>query len=324
MSSQNQLIEKASPRYQLGCGVVCKQQKLILHYREACYDLSALLQDSQVKKELSLESFRNPQSLLQMVYEWSFWGTKVPQVVELVLESQQLDILPAELDRTAIRWLSPLTYPRKLICIGANYLDHLTEMGVKELPHYPYSFLKPATTTLVGAGTLVSLPEQAKMVDWEVELAVIIGRKTHLVRGEEAMACVAGYSVLNDLSARDWIEESPPIGVDWVMQKGFDGFTPMGPFFTPAEFVSNPQNLSLTLSVNGEVKQDSNTANMIFSVQEVVEHLSAIMTLEPGDVIATGTPAGVGYAKKPREFLKPADHVKAEIEGLGVLETPIG
>ena len=137
------------------------------------------------------------------------------------------------------------------------------------------------------------------------------------------MASIAGYSILNDISARDWVptEERSYFGLDWVMLKGFDGAAPMGPFITPAEFVQAPQALTLTLAVNGQVKQHSNTASMVFSIQEIIEHLTTIMTLEPGDIIATGTPSGVGYGRKPPEFLRPGDRLVAEIEGLGRLET---
>ena len=214
-------------------------------------------------------------------------------------------------------------YPNKLICLGANYNDHNTEMDNTKPLKFPYCFLKPPTTTLVGSGEIVHLPEYAKMIDWEVELAVVIGQKVRHVRGEAAMASIAGYSILNDISARDWVpkEEHSYFGLDWVMSKDFDGAAPMGPFITPAEFVQAPQALTLTLAVNGQVKQHSNTASMVFSIQEIIEHLTTIMTLEPGDVIATGTPSGVGYGRKPPEFLRPGDRMVAEIEGLGRLET---
>ncbi|MEM7345070.1 MAG: fumarylacetoacetate hydrolase family protein, partial [Chloroflexota bacterium] len=177
------------------------------------------------------------------------------------------------------------------------------------------------TTTLVGSEVEVQIPTQSTMVDWEAELAIVIGQRCRQVRGEAALAAVAGYSIINDLSARDWIASAPPVGIDWIMQKAFDGFCPMGPFITPAEFVTDPDNLQLSLTVNGVLKQDSNTANLVFSVQQMVEHLASIMTLEPGDVIATGTPAGVGYSRKPQEFLKPGDEMIVEIEGLGQLVT---
>lgn len=139
------------------------------------------------------------------------------------------------------------------------------------------------------------------------------------------MASIAGYSVLNDISVRDWVakEEQSFMGLDWVMLKGFDKSAPMGPLITPAEFVADPQRLALTLSVNGREKQHANTASMVFSVQEIVEHLAMVMTLEPGDVIATGTPSGVGYGRRPQEFLRSGDVMVAEIEGLGRLETHV-
>lgn len=135
--------------------------------------------------------------------------------------------------------MPPLARPPKLICIGTNYADHIAEMGVHDVPRFPYAFLKPATS-LAGSGATVTLPRQARMVDWEAELAVVIGRRVRGVRGAAAMAAVAGYSVLNDVSARDWIADRPSLGIDWIMQKAFDGFAPMGPFITPAAFVPAP------------------------------------------------------------------------------------
>ncbi len=198
-------------------------------------------------------------------------------------------------------------------------------MGNTTRSKFPYSFLKPPKTTLIGSGEPFTLPEYARMIDWEVELAVVIGKRAHLVMGAEAMSCIAGYSVFNDISVRDWVapEELSFMGLDWVMLKGFDKSAPMGPFITPAEFVEDPQRLTLTLAVNGQEKQHANTAKMVFSVQEIVEHLAMVMTLEPGDVIATGTPSGVGYGRKPREFLRSGDVMVAEIEGLGRLETRV-
>lgn len=224
------------------------------------------------------------------------------------------------LDEAGLAWLPPIARPPKLICIGTNYTDHIAEMAVPDMPRFPYAFLKP-TTTLAGSGATVALPKQARMVDWEAELAVVIGRRVRDVRGETATGAVAGYAVLNDLSARDWIADRPSLGIDWVMQKAHDGFAPMGPFITPAEFVPDPQSLSMRLTVNGQVMQDSNTSRMVFGVREIIEHLAGIMPLEPGDVIATGTPAGVGYGRTPRVFLKPGDLVAVTIERLGHLET---
>jgi len=264
-----------------------------------------------------------PASLLELVEDWSYWNKKIAQVVHALFANRSEQAFSGSLVKEELQWLAPLLYPRKLICIGTNYRDHIAEMGITKLPKYPYSFFKPATTTLIGSGTALHIPEQAKQVDWEAELAVIIGQEAYHVRGEDALACVAGYSILNDVSARDWIAEAPPVGIDWIMQKAFDGFAPMGPLITPAAFVPDPQHLSIILTVNGQIKQNSTTANMVFSVLEIIEHLTSIMTLEPGDVIATGTPAGVGYGKKPPEYLRAGDTMIVEIESLGQLETPM-
>lgn len=158
----------------------------------------------------------------------------------------------------------------------------------------------------------------ARMVDWEVELAVVIARRVRHVRGTAALECIAGYSILNDISARDWLANPSFMGFDWVMHKGFDGFAPMGPFITPAAFVPDPQALTMKLTVNGQVKQNASTALMAFSVQEIIEHLAAIMTLEPGDVIATSTPMGVGYGRRPQEFLQVGDHRSRRSRAWGV------
>lgn len=316
--SQNSMI-----RYQLGTALVTGKQSILLASQEQFFDLQSLLRSAKAHMSPSLEVRELPASLLELVEEWTYWNEKLTQVVNILFADGAAQGVAGALRQDELHWLAPLLYPRKLICIGANYQDHVAEMGNSTPPKYPYSFLKPATTTLIGSGTAIQLPEEAKQVDWEAELAVVIGQKVRHVRGEDAMACIAGYSLLNDISARDWIAEAPSLGIDWVMQKAFDGFAPMGPLITPAAFVPDPQQLSITLTVNGQVKQHSTTANMIFSVREILEHLSSIMTLEPGDVIATGTPAGVGYGKKPPEYLRAGDTMIVEIESLGQLETPI-
>ncbi len=310
-------------KYQLGTALVSGKQSIILAFQGKFFDLQSLVQNAKAHSTLALDVRELSTSLLALIEEWSYWNEKLAQVVNAVFVDGGAEEISGALRQDELQWLAPLLYPRKLICIGTNYRDHIAEMGVQKMPKYPYSFLKPATTTLIGSGTPLQLPEMAKQVDWEAELAVVIGQRARHVRKEDAMAYVAGYSLLNDVSARDWIAEAPPVGIDWVMQKAFDGFAPMGPLITPAAFVADPQQLSITLTVNGQVKQNSTTANMVFSVREIIEHLTAIMTLEPGDVIATGTPAGVGYGKKPPEYLHSGDRMVVEIEGLGQLETSI-
>ena len=228
--------------------------------------------------------------------------------------------------------LAPLLYPTALFCAGANYWDHLEEMaragaaGPKlEGPYIrppraaePWFFVKTAAHSVIGPGAPVHLPKFSKMVDWEVEIGVVIGRAMRNLSVERAMDAVAGYTIVNDLSARDFIKrEGSPFVFDWVGQKCFDGSAPMGPYITPAEFVPPPENIPLKLWINGKIKQDSNSNLMVHSIREQIAYLSRHVTLRPGDVIATGTPAGVGFARK--EFLKPGDEIKIEIAGCGTL-----
>ncbi len=309
-------------KYQIGSGLISGKERIILHVQGKYIDVVTVLSDTRLTEALSLPQ-EKPASLMQMMQHWPYWRTKLSIIVEYWFDCPEQARQQSQLEADEIRWLPPLMYPNKLICLGANYNDHNAEMDNTQPPRFPYCFLKPPTTTLVGSGEIVLLPEYAKMIDWEVELAVVIGQKVRNAHGEAAMASIAGYSIVNDISARDWVpkEERSYLGLDWIMLKGFDGAAPMGPFITPAEFVQAPQALTLTLAVNGQVKQHSNTASMVFSIQEIIEHLTTIMTLEPGDIIATGTPSGVGYGRKPPEFLRPGDRMVAEIEGLGRLET---
>ena len=212
-------------------------------------------------------------------------------------------------------WEPPLM-PAKLICIGANYADHNAEMLGEVISAYPSAFLTPPTTTLLGAGRPAPLPTHARDIDYEVELCVVIGRRARSVPRSEALAHVFGYAVLNDLSARDWVRTPSLLGLDWIMLKGFDASAPMGPLITPARFAGNPDDLAIRLWVNDELRQDSRTSEMVFDTAALIAHLSTVMTLEPGDLIATGTPSGVGP-------ILPGDVVEATIEGIGSLRNPV-
>ena len=310
-------------KYQIGSGLVAGRERIVVYAQETYIDLLTALQDTGFREAVSAGGCELPASLLEMIQGWSFWQERLPRALDYWFV--QREHVGGELRQEEIQRRPPMMYPDKLICLGANYSDHNAEMGNTTRSKFPYSFLKPPKTTLIGSGAAFTLPGYARMIDWEVELTVVIGKRVYGVRGEEAMASIAGYSVLNDISVRDWVakEEQSFMGLDWVMLKGFDKSAPMGPLITPAEFVADPQRLALTLSVNGREKQHANTASMVFSVQEIVEHLAMVMTLEPGDVIATGTPSGVGYGRRPQEFLRSGDVMVAEIEGLGRLETHV-
>ena len=230
------------------------------------------------------------------------------------------------------RLLAPVLYPGTIYCAGANYTDHMAEMAraqgqppgptMKELGEKPWHFVKTSKSSVVGPGARVKLPVYSQMVDWEVELAAVMGKVARDVPVEPALAHVAGYTIANDLSARDVMrrDKNPatsPFHYDWLSQKCFDGSCPLGPWIVPAHELPDPQKLGLKLWVNDTLMQDSNTSRMIFDTAEQIAMLSSRVTLQPGDLVLTGTPAGVGMPR--RMFLKAGDTVKLAIEGIGEL-----
>lgn len=255
--------------------------------------------------------------LIDLVSDWSRAKAALDRAAEQV---------KAE-DRIASHsgFLAPLMYPGKVLCAGANYYDHLKEMGVpdtrKEAQRL-FFFFKPPRNAVVGEGATVHMPIGTKAFDWEIELAAVIGKKARAVKAADALSHIAGYTVAIDFSARDHNRAPETFyKLDWVAGKAHDTCCPMGPRFVPASAIADPQNIGLKLSVNGAIKQDGRTADMIFSIAEQIEILSNIMTLDPGDVLLTGTPAGVGAPKQT--FLSVGDKVDAEIEGIGKLSVTI-
>lgn len=222
--------------------------------------------------------------------------------------------------------LTPLQYPGKVLCTGANYYDHLVEMGVQDVRKEAqrlFYFFKPPRNALVGPGSIVAMPLGTTMFDWEVELALVIGRRSKRLTLDNALDAVAAYTIAIDFSARDFNHAPDTFyKLDWVAGKAQDTCCPLGPWLVPAEFISDPHDLALQLSVNGDIKQDARTSGMVFDIREQLVNLSNIMTLDPGDVLLTGTPAGVGFPK--RSFLHVGDRVEARIEGIGVLAVTIG
>lgn len=216
--------------------------------------------------------------------------------------------------------------PEKILCVGANYHDHVAEMAgpagitVTNDP-FPFGFLKPASA-LAASGQTVTLPNYAQRVDWEAELALVIG-DGRLARGPRPLEAVFGYTILNDLSVRDFLPFPHALGLDAVVAKGWDGAAPLGPWITPAEGVPDPSDLPVRLLVNGDVMQDSSTAQLIFGIEEIVAHYGRVLTLSSGDVIATGTPAGVGAGRRPPRFLAGGDLIEITIGDLGTLTTPV-
>jgi 2-keto-4-pentenoate hydratase/2-oxohepta-3-ene-1,7-dioic acid hydratase in catechol pathway len=216
------------------------------------------------------------------------------------------------IDPTAVRLGSPIARPSKIVAVGLNYQDHAKEAKL-ELPQEPVLFSK-ASSAMAGPYDDLVIPRGANKVDWEVELGVVIGARTKSIPESRGLDTIAGFLVVNDYSERSFQLER---GGQWFKGKSADGFAPLGPYLVTPDEVPNVQNLKLSLLVNGKPMQNGTTANMLFSVAHLVAYSSHFMTLLPGDVVSTGTPAGVGLGKKPPRFLKPGDVVEATIEGLG-------
>jgi 2-keto-4-pentenoate hydratase/2-oxohepta-3-ene-1,7-dioic acid hydratase in catechol pathway len=264
-------------------------------------------------------------------------GERVHAIVDHVLADNRLIgpnhasyVYPLD----AVTTLSPILYPNKILSTSGNYYQHLDEMeefGFEESPkkgQIPYLFMKPPTTGVIGNGDPIPIPQGRTQIDWEVELGVVIGTPAKNIELEEAPNHIFGYTVMIDVSDRgDANSEGGELhrtefGIDWLLGKAHDGHAPLGPFILPREFVRDPHELGLKLTVNGDVMQDSKgkyPSNVVFTANELVTHVASIMTLEPGDVIACGSPAGVGAGREPPVFLKSGDEVVATIENIGSL-----
>ncbi|NVK43977.1 MAG: fumarylacetoacetate hydrolase family protein [Oceanospirillaceae bacterium] len=216
----------------------------------------------------------------------------------------------------AVRLLAPVPRPGKYLAVGLNYADHIAETGL-ERPEFP-TFFNKQTTCVTGPGMPVHRPRVSEKLDYEGELAIIIGRRCRHVPADKAADVIAGYTIANDVSVRDWQIKAPT----WTLGKSFDTHGPLGPWIVTADAL-DPHNLELKTWVNDELRQHTNTRHLIFDCYQLVATLSTVCTLEPGDIIATGTSSGVGVAMKPRGYMKPGDRVRVEIEGIGELCNPI-
>jgi 2,4-didehydro-3-deoxy-L-rhamnonate hydrolase len=241
-------------------------------------------------------------------YDPHFFSRSGIERLHALLRERRRKTVPAE----GVRLGPPLARPGKIICLGKNYADHAAEFDA-EIPERPILFAK-APTALCGANDAIVLPPGSKIVDSEVELAVVIGHTARRVSEAQAMSCVAGYTVLNDVTDR----EAQRADKQWFRAKSFDTFCPTGPWLVTPDELADPQSLHLYSKVNGQILQDSNTSHMIFRLPHLISYISAGITLEPGDLIATGTPGGIGSARKPPVLLRPGDTVELGVERVGV------
>jgi 2-keto-4-pentenoate hydratase/2-oxohepta-3-ene-1,7-dioic acid hydratase in catechol pathway len=223
------------------------------------------------------------------------------------------------IDPDSVRLAAPVPDPEKVICIGLNYADHAAESGIA-VPSDPVVFNK-FPTAVCGPGDSVILPKASRRVDYEAELVVVIGAVARHVPQDKARQYIAGYTCGNDISARDWQLDRP--GGQWLLGKTFDTFAPIGPYLVTEEEIDEPGSLAIRLRLNGQCMQDSNTSQLIFGIEQLVSYVSAICTLKPGDIIFTGTPPGVGMARKPPVFLKDGDQVEVEIDNIGALRNAL-
>ncbi|MFS0575697.1 fumarylacetoacetate hydrolase family protein [Sporosarcina sp. 179-K 3D1 HS] len=220
-------------------------------------------------------------------------------------------------EKSAVKVEAPVTAPGKMICVGHNYREHILEMG-REIPEFPVVFAKFANT-VIGPEDDIPFHPISEQLDYEAEFTFVIGKQARNVSEEDALDYVAGYTIANDVTYRDIQRRT----LEWLQGKSVDGSAPMGPWLVTTDELTDPSGLDVVLTVNGEVRQKTNTANLVFSVQKLVAFLSNLMTLEPGDVILSGTPGGVGVAMDPPTFLKNGDVVRIEIDKVGVLENRV-
>jgi len=264
-----------------------------------------------------LTNFPLPNNLLALI---DMGIEVIDEIYSLIEDISENDLNEISYDLNEIQITAPIPKPRKnIIGIGLNYTEHVAESArtldtTGKLPQKPIIFSKPPTT-VTGPNTEVLLNSKlTQQLDWEVELAVVIGKKGKYVAKENALDYVFGYTIINDISARDCRREG-----QWIVSKGQDTFAPMGPFLVTKDEIENPHNLNLSLNLNGVEKQNSNTQFMLFNINDLIEDLSIVFTLEPGDIIATGTPAGVGAGRNPQEWMKNGDEMACYVEGIGTL-----
>ena len=244
----------------------------------------------------------------------------IAEITEMISETPENFFEEICYEMNEVTILAPIEKPRKNnVGIGLNYTEHVAESArtldtTGKLPQKPIIFSKPPTTVTATNTEIIKNTKLTEQLDWEVELAVVIGKKGKYVAKEDALDYVFGYTVINDISARDCRREG-----QWIVSKGQDTFAPMGPILVTKDEIENPHNLNLSLKVNGVEKQNSNTKFLLFNINDLIEDLSIVFTLEPGDIIATGTPAGVGAGRNPQEWLYDGDVVEATVEGIGTI-----
>lgn len=251
----------------------------------------------------------------------TYFGRRIDDQTASVIEGDILADFHVSDARLKIDKLLAPIVPSNILCIGLNYRQHAAESGAP-IPDHPVVFLKNSAA-LNNPFDPITLPDNSSQVDYEAEFAIVIGKMARRVTRERALDYVLGYTCANDVSARDWQRDLSRSGGQWCRAKSFDGFCPLGPWIVTKEDMPSPNNLVIRSVLNGQIMQESSTGDMIFDIPTLIESLSSTMTLVAGTVILTGTPSGVGFARKPPVFMKAGDTIRVEIDGIGVLENPV-
>ncbi|HEX9979155.1 MAG TPA: fumarylacetoacetate hydrolase family protein [Flavobacterium sp.] len=292
---------------------------LTYQYQSEEQKLGVLLNDTVIDIEQlgNRSNMSFPKTMLELI---DLREDEVFRISETISQANEDVIADCSIPYSEVTILAPIPKPRKnIIGIGLNYTEHVAESArtldtSNELPQQPVIFSKPPTAVTATNTNILHNAKLTQQLDWEVELAVVIGKRGKYVKKEDALDHVFGYTVINDISARDCRRAG-----QWIVSKGQDTFAPMGPILVTKDEIPNPHDLNLSLKLNGIEKQNSNTKFMLFNINDLIEDLSTVFTLEPGDIIATGTPAGVGAGRKPQEWMWDGDVVEATVEGIGTI-----
>jgi acylpyruvate hydrolase len=298
-------------QYRIGC---MKDEKVI----DLNYAYEAMLEEEGKLRAKQIAEAYVPADMVAFLEGGDESMALAQKAVEFVeSQSKQINGKAITHNRVELRLEAPVLKPNKLLCVGLNYRDHILEMG-RNLPEIPVIFAKFNNTVIGPEDDIPHFPI-TEQLDYEAEFSCVIGKRAKNVKQEDALEYVAGYTIVNDVTARDLQRRT----IQWLQGKTVDGSAPMGPWLVTKDEVPNPEDLDVVLKVNGEERQHSNTKELVFNVKKLVEFLSSIATLEPGDVICTGTPGGVGFARNPKVFLKDGDVVSIEIENIGILENKV-
>ncbi len=290
--------------------------KLVRYRNENREDYGALLIDKIVSLSILAESMdiKLPVDIENFI---TLESQQIGKLEEAIQKAEEEGVRKASHSAAGAKILTPIRSPGKIVCLGLNYRDHAAEQNAS-VPDEPVIFMKPRTA-IIGPNDSIVKPSFVQQLDYEAELAVVIGKRAKNVPLSEAHAHIFGYTIMNDVSARDIQFKDK----QWTRGKSFDTFAPIGPCIATANELEDTSSLLIRTWVNGELRQNSSTKNMVFNPLEIVHRLSHVMTLEPCDIIATGTPAGVGFAMKPQKFLKGGDIIRMEIESIGILENMV-